>query len=1333
MPDPQLLKFSVDGYTTDQLILKVQNTTGASLDKGMTIELRPVAYLLDQRIKDAAREAATNPQLPGVKSLSGIVSGLSGWTVWAMRESTDNIVFIMLVNDRNEAGQEITPTKLDASAEFTIRIPLNRQASRATVDLLYSYQYDTNDRVDDKLELKSADAPDWTPVVTLTTDEKSPTMIDPMKDVKIFWHIKDGVSATLRGPLPGGNSEWTLSDSTSSDFKMSDGVFQIKAVGAATYILQAEVKRPDGKPNVQVVRMLSLDVYTKGKYGYVDARPQRVLPFGLVEIDWAAWGADKVTVEAGGVSRTIPLTDMTLSGFRQGTGVMRINAGRPQSDKQPLETTVDLSLEIKGVKKTEASTKFKVIPWRKMLKSTFTGQPVGLAVAAPDLALLTTDGLWIANVGNDDFTPINYDQIDKVSFNHATKTEKPKAWLALAALELSATDKKFIVLRQTSQDDLQVALYKSSDGKPDEIAPLDLPADLRPLMGHAGREFDLVVLAGRAYVVVESPLAGGTVRRAFSVRFDSQTKKAEFRSEPLLESLPGYRLLIFDDALHALNPVSGQMSRFNLKDGKLDQPYKAAGAVDKGSSMVKQGVLVPVGRVLAVLSPSSVPSLASLEAFGLKNVLGYRTMSPPKDSGTLPQDLVYNPQNNRWVRCGHGLDIEAGVVAFRGGDSQRLWVIEPNGDTYTLTVSSEHLFSHDYVTELPSKPLPAVFNKTRQFRITNNTPIHFVPMDDACRKVGLMDFSSTSPAELTSRPNDFPPATTQTFEFRYNESDPGELTLRFLVPREPGVKLDYFLEVTFFGADLSTATTVIKRVNTQGAVSIAAVPSTREQHSTAGPIAFYPKALLNGIRLEVRNSSPYKLWLRRPAAPEPRDRENEYLGGPILIKYNTPPISIYAHGAGELHFDVDFGQPPGFEVSPGSVGQKKRIRINPDASTGLNVEAFSHREGDEYDTYECTARYKRQRDLEFVYLGDGVPDKDGAYIYIPVASASTLQILKVDANALVPVASNGLTGGIAGGGVFAAPNSVAVLKDKVIAILKDTDFMVYDHSLKFIKGVRLIQHDVVTNLKGSANDVKFCMLGMKQENSGPVKYSYSYVERSFDPNFNAERDLVLDLQKGFTPARVPGAPAWVSPSTTSPIDVSPGLAVALCVEGGIILIDLKSKKVMEVGISGTGREEAVVIDPIEPLIFCAHAKPDTHGLMISRINASNLSEKQTITLPSTVTHMAVDTNSFVGPNLRYNRRRAVSLAVTPDALFVSHATKIYVLDKRRLTERQQVTLDLPCRLIQARRTKAPGETHAKYGTPRDCYMVWAVGSMYSGGGQNMEKFRTTLYKIGIVL
>ena len=262
-----------------------------------------------------------------------------------------------------------------------------------------------------ELELK-VDPSEWTPEVTLTTDAKNPSMIVPKTPVKIFWHIKDGVSATIRGPLPGGNSEWSLSTDPTSPFKISDGMFQITAVGPVTYLLQAEVKRPDGKPNVQVFRMLSLDVYTKGKYGYLEARPVRVLPYGLVEIDWAAWGFNFVIIETESGSRKIPLTDMTLSGFHQGVGVMRITAGNPDRFK---ESKVRLNIEADQRLRNEAETAFNVVTWTG-LNPTFTGQPIGLAVAIPNLALLTTDGLWIAKVGA-------YD-LDAVSYTHLTLPTK---------------------------------------------------------------------------------------------------------------------------------------------------------------------------------------------------------------------------------------------------------------------------------------------------------------------------------------------------------------------------------------------------------------------------------------------------------------------------------------------------------------------------------------------------------------------------------------------------------------------------------------------------------------------------------------------------------------------------------------------------------------------------------------------------------------------------------------------------------------------------------------------------------------------------------------------
>lgn len=1328
MPDARVLELTVQSFTATQLIIKVKNISSAALQKSLSIDLSPPAYLLDNRIIEAARAAAESEDPPGVASLAGVVTGVP-WSVWAGGDLTEASVSILLLNDRDQAGKKLEPIKLDAGAEFSINIPLNPNAPRGNIEFTYSYQHgnEPDSRVDGKLELKS-DPSGWTPDVTFMTDQPTPTAIAPRTPVKIFWNIKDAVSGTLRGPLPGGNTELTLSDSTTSNYKLSEGSFQLVAVGPVTYILQAEVKRPDGKPNVLVVKMISLDVRAKEKYGYVEARPPRVLPFGLVEIDWAAWGVDEIIIDAGGASRKIPLTEMTLSGVRQGIGVMRITAGQPRPDQSLLETTVNLNTEIGKTLKTEASTKFSVIPWRKMLKSSFTGQPVGVAFANEQLMLVTTDGLFIARVGPNDFNPINYDLVDNVPFSRpTTPTDKPKAWLAIAAL-----GKKFVVLRQTAQDDAQVALY-NFDGKLEGL-PIDLPSELRPLVKGDLTVFDLAIYSGRAYVVVEGVLPGGTVRRAFSVSFDSTPKQ---RNEPLLEQLVGYRLLTFDDTLYALNRNLGRMLRFSLKtNGELDQPYKAASAVSQTSgrplSMIRQGQFVPVGRVMAVLSPNSLPSIASLASFGLQNVLNYENLMAPRDPNSVPQDLVYNPQHDRWVRSGHGIEIRPGMLcAYRGGESPRLWIVEPNGDTYTLTVGTEHLFSHDFVTRFPAKPLLPVLDKKRTFTIINDSEIQFVAMNEACIRNGLAPFSATGPVEMIKAPpTNLPTRTEQTFELKYNEAESPTVTLRFLVQKAAGVKHDYVLEVTLSDANLSISNTVFKRVafDAQGNATVDEVLGTREQDSTANWIRILPRPLVNGMKLTVRNATPYQLWLRSPEAADQSAREKAYNGEEILIKYNSPAFSLYAHGAGELFFDVDFAMAQGLEMSSGGVKQNKRIRLRNDQATELAMESTSISDTTVPAVYECALRYRRDSNLESVFLGDGKPNKDGSSFYVPLASPTgggRAQLVQFDANSLVPIASNALEQT----SVF-TPNTIAVVGDKVIAIFRKTDLSVLDNSLRLQKRVNLNQFDVVTNLKGSTEN-KFYMLGMKQEASGAFKYNYSYAARTLDQLVDPG-DLLLSAQKGFRPGRVPGAPAWVSPSTISPMDVSLGVAAAICVEGGVIAIATKSKMILEIALDGTGREEAILIDPVDSMIFSAHAGPNNNGLMISRINPANLTEKLTVTLPSPITHMMTDTRTIVGPDLQYDRKRAVSLAVTNDGLFVSHATNIYLLDKRRLTVRQKVPVDLPCRLIQVRRMKPPGDAHPRYGTPRDCFMVWAIGSIYIGDGQNLEKFRTKLYKIGVV-
>lgn len=1332
MPD-QVLELTLESFTVNELALKVKNVSQGALVKKLSIGLTLPQYLLDARIIAAAKRGASNPDPPGAANVTEI-TGPSGWSIWVMMgDTSESIVDILLYNHRNNAGQKVTPpTKVETGAEFILRIPLDAKPVPATLDIPYSYQH--ADRMSDpsvKGELKwTAPNPgEWKPNVTLETDSTSPTMVIPGKEVEISWHVGDAVSATLRGPLPGGNSELELTDQP-SPFNLSDGAFKITVVGPMTYVLQAQVKRPDGT-SVQVVKMLFLDV-DRGKYGFVSPRPSRVLPYGLVEVDWAAWGVKAASLTTVGASRRIPLTDMTVTGYPKGSGVMRVTAGTAE-----IETNVfvKLNVELGQSFRKESEDDYTVVPWTKLKnKSNFQGRPIGAAVAGGTMALLTSEGLWLATVGKQDsFAPVV-----SLTFTKAT-TDVPKTWLAI-----SGFGERFVVLRKTNQDDLQVAFYEpdgslarySSGGSLTTVTPLDLPG-LRPFIT-GGAVFDLAVYGGRAYVTVER--SSPEFRRAFSVGINNG--KAEYRNEILLERFSNYRLITFANAMYALNRDSGEMVRFELEAEKLN-PYKAASAVDEqGASRVKQGLFVPVGDVLAVLSPSSVPSITALAPFGLKNILPYENLSPPRDVSTLPQDLVYGPQHDRWSRCGHGLDAE-GAVAYRGGDSPRLWMIDADRDIYTLTVLSEHLFLHNYVTDLPPAPLTEVFNKKRGLAFINHTGMEFVPMSETLLKAGITPFSAIGRAHLSSPIPTGPtsPKIAEPVDLWYNEVERPTAILRLLAKRAPGVKHEYLLEVTLSGPAFSWGKVVFKRIalDERGNItSIAVVPDIDEFPPHSGLIERFPRQLTNGIRLRIRNTTPYTLWLLSPDATDPADqaRTIDPETG-IRIRYNTPAFSIYAHGAGELPVDVDFSLPHGIEMSPASEAQKKRIRIRQSGPLTLDVDSVSIKEARDYDDYECTINHQIQERLTGAYLGDGVPSQDGASIYVPIAeppNVTNAKILKITAENLQITAQTS----VVGRSIFSCPNSVVALQYVVVAIFNREQFHVFDHSLKtdpqgFFPKLSDFEFNVITQLKCPAGNIIYLM-GMKEEPTWQIKNSYKYYRWSLSP-VRPEEKGVLDFLKSYRPGRVPGAPPWVAPNIITPMDVRIGAALAICVEGGVSGYDLKNDfKELAVELPGTGREEAILVDRTEHLIFSAHSKSSGSGLLISRINVANPTEKLTIELSGAATHMVTDLKPPTVPNLDYHRARAVSLLATSDALFVSFARKIYVLDKTKLTQRQSVQLRLPVRLIEARRGFAPTAT---FGGGLECYWVWAIGSRYAGDGQEVKRsgveFETMLYKLAIGL
>jgi hypothetical protein len=1344
------LSISVQSVTASQLEVKVKNTSGAALTENLEIEINPPKYLVDQRIATASEDAPKSKKPRNKKSLGGVVTVAQGWSAWAMREASGTVAIIQVFNYYNQQTGELVdpPVSFEAGAEFIVRIPLNTEASQARVQITYSYLYGADDRdkqVTGTLDVKPAGADDWKPDVTLKSDQKSPNMIKPGAKVKISWEIKDGVSATLRGPLPGGNPELELND-LDPNFKIARGSIEIVAVGSMTYMLQAEVRRPDNKPNEFVNRLISLDTYEKGKYSYVNASPNRVLPNGLVEINWAAWGVKDLTILINsGATRKIPLTEQNAFRTYQGDGVMRFNS------REPKQENIGLQIEIGDEPpRTDSTAQVVVVPWDKQTKPKFTGRPIGLAVADGRLALLTNDGLFTAHVGE-------YDSGNQPVFGKVA-TDTPKAWLAI-----SAFDKGFVALRRTSNDDLQIARYLSN-GQPDGL-PVDLDGSLKPMARRNDTIYDLVAVAGDsetgplAFVVIETPVPGGSVRRAFSVRFKPTAQK---RDEPLLEPLTRYRLVTFDGSLYALSRESGRMFRFDLaKGGKLEPPCEAACAAENRKSMVQKGLFVPVGRVFAMLSPTSVPSLAALAMFGLQNALSYEVLVTPEDPNKIPQDLVYNPQTNHWARCGHGLDIQDGAVAaYRSGESPRIWVLQADGEIHTLAVGSEHIFASDFNRRFPTKDLPPYLDGKSEFTIANQSGVDLVPMDDVCRLAGLDDLSSSGPAALTPIRQAFENSARKKFEILFSKEGAQSVKLRFMGKEPPPAGPRYVLEMTFSGPGLSSVTSVFKRlaVDVKGAVSIVDVPGTSAQHP-AGDLITIPAAevLTGGSKLVIANGSPFDLTLT-PSKQAPPFRSYEE----VLIKHNTPSLSISSPTLGELRFDIDCALPKGIETSSGDLAQQQMIRINPDKATGMEIRVarmlnpretvdvsyqldskttVSSEQSDKNHIYVCQIGYGIRKDLPAVYIGDGASSKDDRYFYLPAAppqDPSKAQILRVDSQTLAHTASDSFPGG----SLFTLPNAVGLSSNKVFAMFGDTDLYELSQTLQFSKKTSFARRSArftwPLQLKTTASGGVY-VLAKIQDFIERTQYvllaeglpKNTQQHQPFPPREDTDSikeitvsDLI-DKRESFHQG---GAAAVFK----SPMAVSPdGNLVVIAETGGFKTVNFAaSYPRAEYNWLQAVAQPAGVVFSDSGYFYCLHYPNSPGGLRVTRIESANPRNLRTISLP------AIEGDFNIGPDPsqfgpaagELNQARAFSLAVAPggDYVYATQGKSILQVHANSMEVRPwRATVNLPCRLITVKKGPAYRTGHGDVQTD----LVYAIGAKIESDGKKVTEYKTQLYAL----
>lgn len=1313
---------------TDLLEVEVKNAETEAWTGPVFIELKLPSEVAAESLRDAAKRARTSETPKNMVSLAGVVAAADGWTVWAVNDPNVHLVVIRAFNsgiDPDTAKPAGAQAAFAAGATLKLPLPLAPLAPSTLYTLRYGYQTGRGKetRVDGSLDITPTGQSDLGEQVSLFCEYNTPTMLPPGKQVKISWIVKNGVSATLRGPLPGGNSELPLSRDPASNYKMEEGSLPILAVGPATYILDATVKGGPNKPNVQVIRTLTLDIFSVDNYAHLSVRPGSILPNGQVEIDWAVWGVDSAAIKVGSrLKLNLDLTEQNLSRWYQGTGVWRVHARGDVRADQPAEP-VRLYITTDGQETFWKDASIIANPWEKIeQKRVFDGNPLALAVTDGHMALLTSSGLWTAEVGKADR------DLKDPDFKKSSVTGK--AWYALATL-----GNNFVVLRQTEGGDVVLERYNT---KKERIKlPVTLPGDFQSLARRTGASFDLVCFGDRAYVVVNAYLPNRWGRAVYSVRFDPDEK---IRPEPMLTTLYHYRLITFDNALYAFHRGNGRLLRFSLTEaGELAPPTRAASAVnDNGASMIKTGLLVPVGSVLVVLDPAALPSLQTLPLVGLLNVAGFslENLRPQLKSGEIPQDLVYNPQRDSWTACGRALRMQAGAVAaYRGGEAERMWVLNPDGEMHKLVDATEKLFTPEFAKKFPAKVLPPACDAEREFTLLNMTNIDLVPLDDVCRTAGLASIETEGVAVLASpMPERMAQGSRHTFKVAYRRENlppvgpapaaPPPVILRFMAEGCEGAR--YFMEVTLSGPDLQLVNSGFKRLAPDG--SVAAVGGTGLRHggnefrlNVSGP-------LTDKTWLYVVNSSPFELALS-PNFGQSKIADSAQ----VEITYKTPNFKVFPHGResiGHYLVELDFTKPAQSEASPGSTPQTGRIRINTDNAGELDVTSqyFAKPFGaqtsfDRYnastfkltptppgEVFTCQVRLASKMALDGVRLGDGALTRNGKSLFVPLAkpdNVGKVRLLRVD----LDTRNKGELEFDTTSNVFSVPNAVAVSDRDVFAMFVQPHFYKATHLLESPMRITLndIKH-VVAMATSAMGDIYFLV---KKSLEAPPNCSLWVL-----PHSSYDR---TEISLGDLCGRVPVPPMAVSPD---------GSTVAVGDQSGVLVINVPTKRVQQVKNYELRDPTHIVFSPDGQWIYASHMEVALNmnprravfgsDVAVSRFRVSKPTETQTLQLHNIQSDIGLTANSQANPAAGSPSKEpyALSLAVSPDSrsIFVSHGTTILRIAADSFTRQQwYANVELPCRLVGV--TEGSGNT----------WRIMALGSYYMGDGGRPAQHRTHLY------
>lgn len=688
---------------------------GANDPIGVEIDL-PLATL-SASLRSAIQHDLLDDEQPQVPQHIPLTHANGQWSVTVRETGNPLTASLFLTNNRDATDQTIRPEDrglLAPDQPLVMTIPLQAPTERTQLHVIYRYatEFARRDIIDPTVEgyldvwlLPSGDAPPATvPVVALFSDQESPTALEMGREVKISWEIQAGIQAKLLGPLSGGHN--VLSLDNASAFPMDKGHIRVRAVGIQTYLLQALVKGGKGQPNVQVVRTLTLDVFSPDKFGMIETVPASVLPFGRVHAHWAAWGVNKVVI------RVKDRSSRTLLRWsdnpNEGQGVHPFRAGKREN------LPVQLTLTLPDRNPIRVTDTVLVVNWYTAIE-TLPGSELtaGLAYAGNENEgrLLRCAGkeVWLADVGS-------YDEDDNyIPRFKSLATSSQHTWVCAVG-----RGDQFLLLGRLPTGLLE--LFRLDLKGATKGSPISLPSVFQAFGSSQNASLQICALATRIYI---SATFKGELHHNEAWSMNS-TGSITWREEPLLRAFSHCQLVRLGQRIYAFDHDTGQMVRFMEGEsgdlgGSLAPPMMAASApMDPEVHRCAKSKLVAADDILVLLGCGT---------------------------GVSPQDQVYNPQTNAWSTCGHGLDLNQSQIAFRGeSDSPRMWATVGNS-LHTLSVGDQTLFSPDFLKGNPDHPLTEpFFDGIAKFSVKNQDHFQEQLVGDYWYAQGLTPHAMSQPA-----------------------------------------------------------------------------------------------------------------------------------------------------------------------------------------------------------------------------------------------------------------------------------------------------------------------------------------------------------------------------------------------------------------------------------------------------------------------------------------------------------------------------------------------------------------------------------------------------------